>query len=344
VKLSGDSDAPESRLLPTTHCLLPTPFMQTLRRRWFLLMLIATLAVGMSWAEQFASLAKSLPRDWIIGSVLLAMALPLRIDAMWATLRRPAPALLAVAINLLVVPLLAWGASHLLSGDLALGMIIAAAVPCTLASAAVWTRLAGGNEAVSLLVTMITNLSCFLVTPALLFFFAGQSESAVPFAQMTQKLLVLIVLPIFAAQLLRAWPRVGQWATAHKTGLSAYAQLGILSIVFVGAVTCGRKLANLEDQLAPIAGQIALMIVLVAAVHSVAWWIGYKTAAQLGMDRGEQLAVAFAGSQKTLMVGLAIALPFGGLTVLPMLAYHVEQLLIDTLLADRMRETISDEL
>jgi len=139
-----------------------------LRRRWFSLLLIATLVVGMGWAEPLGSLAESLPRNWIIGSVLLAMALPLKIDAMWATLRRPAPALLAVAINLLVVPLLAWSASHLLSGDLALGLILAAAVPCTLASAAVWTRLAGGNDAVSLLVTMITNLSCFLVTPALI--------------------------------------------------------------------------------------------------------------------------------------------------------------------------------
>ena len=53
------------------------------------------------------------------------------------------------------------------------------------------------------------------------------------------------------------------------------------------------------------------------------------------MAPAEQLAVAFAGSQKTLMVGLAIALPFGGLTVLPMLVFHIEQLLIDTLLADR---------
>ena len=49
------------------------------------------------------------------------------------------------------------------------------------------------------------------------------------------------------------------------------------------------------------------------------------------------VAVGFAGSQKTLMVGLTIALQFGGLTILPMLAYHVLQLLIDTLLANRLR-------
>jgi hypothetical protein len=37
------------------------------------------------------------------------------------------------------------------------------------------------------------------------------------------------------------------------------------------------------------------------------------------------------------MVGLAIAIDFGGLAVLPMVAYHIEQLLIDTVLADRLR-------
>jgi len=298
---------------------------------------MATLIAGIGWAEQFASLAENLPRNLIIGSVLLAMALPLRIDAMWATMRRPGPALLAVAINLLVVPLLAWGASRFLSGDLALGLIIAAAVPCTLASAAVWTRLAGGNDAVSLLVTMITNLSCFLVTPALIYFFAGRSDSNVRFADMAQKLLLLIVLPIVAAQLLRTIPRIGNWASVNKVRLSTLAQFGLLTIVFVGAVNSGLKIAGLQERLAPIAGQIALMMVLAALVHVAAWWIGFLLADRLGMDRGEQLAVAFAGSQKTLMVGLAIALPFGGLTILPMLAYHIEQLLIDTLLADQQR-------
>jgi len=311
--------------------------MQTLRRRWFLLCLIATVAVGIVGASQLERFAQGLPRDSIIGGVLLAMALPLQIDSIWATLRRPAPALLAVAVNFIVVPLLAFSASFLLNDDLALGLIIAAAVPCTLASAAVWTRLAGGNDAVSLLVTMITNLSCFLVTPALIQVFAGRTGDSLRFADIAFKLLVLIVLPIFAAQLLRYLPGLGQWATENKRGLSTCAQLGLLTIVFLGAVNCGQALSRLEVQLTSIAGQIALMLVLVAVIHGLAWWFGYWAASRFGMAPSEQLAVAFAGSQKTLMVGLAIALPFGGLTLLPMLAYHIGQLLIDTLLADRFR-------
>lgn len=310
-----------------------------LMRRWFLFVLSATLVAGIAGGPRLALFAESIPHNAIIAAVLLAMALPLRIDTMWGTLRRPGPALLAVAINLVLVPLLAYAASRLLVDDeLAVGMIIAAAVPCTLASAAVWTRLAGGNDAVSLLVTMITNLSCFLVTPAWVRLLAGRGDASVPFGDMVVKLFVLVVLPIIAAQLLRLIPAMGHWATANKSGLSVFAQLGILSIVFVGAVRCGQKLVELDARLATIWGQVALMLVLVTVVHVAAWWFGYSIAAKLGMARAEQLAVAFAGSQKTLMVGLAVALEFGGLTVLPMLAYHVLQLLIDTVLADRCRE------
>jgi len=308
-----------------------------LRRHWFLLLLTGVVIVGMIGAQQLEGAARALPKNWIIGAVLLAMALPLKIDTMWAVLRRPAPALLAVGINLTVVPLLAWAASQLLIADLALGLIVASAVPCTLASAAVWTRLAGGNDAVSLLVTMITNLSCFLVTPALLQLLAGRSDMAIDFGEMAIKLLLLIVLPIVGAQLLRTAPPVGRWASANRLPLSLAAQLGLLTIVFAGAVSCGIRLDKMDGQLTAIAGQIALMMLLAASVHLGAWWIGFWTAGRVGMGRPEQLAVAFAGSQKTLMVGIAIALPFGGLVVLPMLAYHFEQLLIDTLLADRFR-------
>ncbi len=314
-----------------------------LKRRWFLIILTAILVSAILRAPDLEGLAESVPRDWIIAAVLLAMALPLRIDALLSTLSRPAPALLAVLINMAVVPLLAFAASRLLIDELAIGMIIASAVPCTLASAAVWTRLAGGNDAVSLLVTMITNLACFLVTPTWVQLLVGRTETSLPFGQMVLKLFLLVVVPIVVAQLLRTIPMIGRWATGNKLALSVFAQCGILSIVFVGAVRSGLQLNQLGDQPAKFAGQVILMLVLVAAVHTLAWGIGFASARKLGMARADQLAVAFAGSQKTLMVGLAVALEFGGLAVLPMLAYHVEQLFIDTLLADRCRNTQGQE-
>ena len=308
-----------------------------LRRYWFMLLLAAIMATGMFWAEACDQVAADLPRDWIVGCVMFLTALPLCLDTLKNTLKYPRPIILALVVNFCVVPVLAWLASFLLMPELALGTVIASAVPCTLASAAVWTRMAGGNDAISLMVTVITNLCCCFSTPALIDLFGGRSDVHIDFGQIATKLFFIVALPLIFAQVLRRITSLGDWATRHKQSLSIFAQLGLLCIVFIGAVKCGMQIVELGDRIAKIGFQLGLMMVLVAAVHIVAWAVGFFLAGRLGIPRAEQIAVGFAGSQKTLMVGLAIALHFGGLAMLPMLAYHVEQLLIDTFLADRLR-------
>ena len=308
---------------------------QALQRHWFLIVLCTVMLVGIVAWEQLSTFAEVFPRNIVVAVVLFVMALPLKTDAIYNTLRRPGPALLAIAVNMGILPLLAWAVSPLLNDDLATGLIVAAVVPCTLASAAVWTRLAGGNDAVSLLVTVITNLTCFAATPAWLALLVGQGGESIDLGQMSMKLLLLVVVPILAAQLLRTIPLVALAADARKPALSIFAQVGVLSIVLIGAIHCGAKLDQLGLKLTGLLGQLLLTLLLAAAIHLVAWFLGYWSAERLGIARADQLAVAFAGSQKTLMVGLAVALEFGGLAVLPMLAYHFLQLFIDTLLAHR---------
>lgn len=58
-------------------------------------------------------------------------------------------------------------------------------------------------------------------------------------------------------------------------------------------------------------------------------------AKKLGLRRPQQTAVAIAGSQKTLMVGLQLAIDCSVSTV-PMVAYHLSQLLIDTVFASKV--------
>jgi sodium/bile acid cotransporter 7 len=308
-----------------------------LQRHWFLVVLGFVLALGMIFPEQSAQYAFAIPKNWIIAGVLLAMSLPLEFAAMWNAMRRPAPSLLATFISFVVVPLLAWPISLFFRSDLAAGIIIASAVPCSMASVTVWTRLAGGNEAVSILVTVITNLACFVVTPAWVWFLVGRQTETESFAAMALQLFLVVVLPMVAGQLLRSIPTVGSWANRQKKLLSHVAQAGVLAIVFVGAVYSGRQLRELGSVVFEVGGQILLMMVAVAVLHLVVWAIGLFAAREIGMNREDQIAVAFGGSQKTLMVGLALALTIGGLAILPMLAYHVEQLLIDTVLAGRLK-------
>ncbi len=146
-----------------------------------------------------------------------------------------------------VAPVLAWIVGQvLLPESLALGLVVAATVPCTLASAAVWTRRGGGNDAIALLVTLVTNLACFLVLPVWLWVLL-RSEVELDARALSLRLLLLVVAPVVAAQLLRLSSSVAQAASSRKPLLSYTAQLGVLTMVFFGAVNAGETLAQLDS-------------------------------------------------------------------------------------------------
>lgn len=306
-----------------------------LRRQWFLLGLAAVLTVGFAFPQPVAGFAQSaLIRNGIVAGVMFLTALPLHTSVVWQTLSRPGPALLASAVNIGLVPLLAWLMSRLIHGDLATGLIVAATAPCTLASAAVWTRRAGGNDAVAVLVTLLTNATCFLWTPFWLVRMTRQSAE-IDVGQMISDLGLLVVLPLVVAQLLRIARRVAWWASGHRRHLSLVAQVGILAMVLIGTVNAHRHLAATQWQQTIGVLDLVAMVVVVLCLHLSALWIGFVAARMLGMSRENRIAVAFSGSQKTLMVGLYIAMRYyGGLVLLPVVVYHVGQLVLDTIVAD----------
>jgi len=281
-------------------------------------------------------------------TVLFLMAFPLAFGDLHGAIRRPAAAILATVINAGILPLIAWGAAWLSSGDFAIGINLMAAIPCTLASAAVWTRRAGGNDSIALIVTIVTNSLCFLITPFWLLWttgshititiWASQDTQGLSLADMMTKLFLLVVLPMAVGQLARLIPKAGNWATRNKFQLGIVAQLGVLSMVLLGCISCGLKLRSLPTDEMPTLLSFAVMIGLVLAVHMSALLLGVGISRQLQFPRREEIAIAFAGSQKTLMIGLAIATEFysaNPLAILPMVAFHVGQLFLDTAVADR---------
>ena len=194
-----------------------------LARQWFLLALAGVLSLGFFCPSPFHAFSDSVAiRNSIVASVLFVMALPLQTTLVWQTLRRPGPALLGSAINMGLLPLLAWPLAGVLGGDLRIGILVAATAPCTLASAAVWTRRAGGNDAAAILVTILTNATCFLVTPFWLLIMTRQAAD-LDVREMVAKLGFLVVLPMVAAQLLRLIPRIARWTTGKKRQLSSLA-------------------------------------------------------------------------------------------------------------------------
>ncbi len=308
------------------------------RRHWFLLALSAVLLVGMIWNARLSVPLSQVPRGWLVAGVMFMTALPLPFTAFTSVVRRWRGLAIALVINMAMAPVLAQLLRGLLPEQLSVGLLIAASVPCTLASAAVWTRRGGGNDALALAVTIITNLSCFAVMPATLFLFLS-AHVVLPktAAELSLQLVQRVLLPIAAAQLLRVLGPVATWATATKPVLSTICQCGILTMVLLGAVGAGETLAKIGSLALPWCCW-PLLIAIVAVLHlglfAAGWWFSQS----IGLARPDGVAVAVAGSQKTLMIGLDVALSFGGLAVLPMVAYHVCQLLLDTILVDWLRK------
>ncbi len=306
-------------------------------RQWFLLCLAIVLLAGFLLPHQLAFLANANTlRNIIIASVILMTALVLETSEIWNAMRRPWATLLAVGLNFGVLPLLAWlFASSFLRGELALGLLVAAAAPCTLASAAVWTRRAGGNDAVAIMVTVVTNMACFVLTPLWLAATAGRTDVEINVVEMIWKLALLVVLPMLAAQAMRQNKRLAFWADRQKYFFAVLAQLGILFIVTTGAVMCGLHLSQAEaaDSLGLVS--FCQMAVCVVIIHVTVLVLGQLVGKVCRMPRGDWIAVGFAGSQKTLPVGLQVAFMIGGgLMILPIVTYHVIQLLTDTIVAD----------
>jgi sodium/bile acid cotransporter 7 len=326
--------------------------MRTLRRHWFLAALALVLVGGSTWHVQVAPLADRIPQDALLAAIVLAMSAPLDLTRSLRGARALRAVGVGVAVNAgLAAPMaagLAWllgpSAGGLLSEAFAAGLVIAALPPTTQASAAVWTRRGGGNEAAALMVTVITNLACFVVLPFWAWALLGEAgraagESIDPW-RLATRLAICVVAPLMAGQALRSWPTFRLLADRNRRALSLASQLGLLGMVVAGAVRCG------EAAYGPGAGfgvtELATLVLAAAGLHLLLFAIGWGGARTLGVARPEALAAAVAGSQKTLAVGLDVgltigaALGLGGAVILPMVVYHAAQLLIDAVLVERV--------
>ncbi len=314
---------------------------QLLQKHWFLVGLALAVLIGISADQYLLPVAKlSWLTSLIVFAVISMMAAPVPLELVRKTISRPWPAVLASLVNMGVLPLRGWGVAGWLPSDLAGGLIVATSVPSTLSSAAVMARKANGDETVSIFTTLITNIGCVVITPVWLVMLLGvHVELSLP--DMITQLCLVVLAPILLVQLVRRQSqRFCRWADGRRMGLAVGCQIGILSMVMLGAVHMADRwqaqaaAASPDVQAWGYWSTLLLVVGLGMLIHLAALAGAWYAALWTGVSLPERKAVSFSASQKTLMIGLNLAIECG-VNIVPMITYHVFQLLVDALIAQR---------
>lgn len=201
------------------------------------------------------------------------------------------------------------------------GIILVGTTCTTLSTCIVFTRLAGGDDALALWLSVLTSLSCALIMPLLLTWFLGRAVS-VPLAMMIERLMTVLFLPLSAGMLLRALigeARVSPLGPALTRGCA----LIILAVIMV-AVAKGRSLLS--------SWSVLPVLAAVAGFHLALLGAAVLLCRVFGCGRPERIAVLFCASQKTLQFPTYLAVSVLGQpeAALPAVLFHVFQLVVDS--------------
>lgn len=237
-----------------------------------------------------------------------------------------------------VMGMAGWGLSLAADGwmpqQVALGLLFLGVLPSTVQSATAYSSLAGGNVAISVVAAAVINIAGVFVSAPLFSLLAG--SNAAPFDMAALERIGLILLLPFAigqlaqgrfGHLVREHRQVATWMDRTSIAIAVY-------VAFSGAVEQG--LWGRVDMAAWAALMLAVALFLGFGFIG-AWLLG----GALRLSRADRISFLFAGAQKSIALGAPLASvlfppAIAGLLLLPVLAYHLLQLVISAPLAGRL--------
>ncbi len=218
---------------------------------------------------------------------------------------------------------------------LALGFLYLGCLPSTVQSATVYTSIAGGNVAASVVAAALLNILGVFVSAPLFSLLAGAGEAGVSTGTFA-KVAGLMLLPFMIGQAAQGW--FGDWVHEHKRPLG-FLERGTIGLAvylaFSGAVN--EHIWQRVDA----SGWAGLALgcgALLVLGYGGAWLLGRV----LGLNHGDHVAMVFAGAQKSIAMGAPLATVLfppavAGIVMLPLLVYHLSQLVVAAPVAGRMK-------
>jgi len=279
----------------------------------------------------------------VIGGLFFTYGARLSLQQVWMAVLEWKPQLLVLASTYVMFPLLGWGLVHafggMLSKDTAQGLLFLSILPSTVQSSIAFTSIAQGNVAAAICAASLSNFIGVLLSPWLASWLVAEGgEINLPVA--FRDVALQILLPFVLGQLTRSlW--IG-WLERHKRATSLFERGSIVLMVysaFSKAVVDGVWRNTSVAELLIVVGIDALLLMAI---------LGFTTLGSrlLRLRRGDEIAVIFCGSKKSMASGLPMAhVLFApgavGLLVVPLMLFHQLQLFLCALLARRFAKTAS---
>ncbi len=222
-------------------------------------------------------------------------------------------------------------------GDIRAGFLYLSVLPSTIASALALTVAARGNASGALFNTTLSNGAGVFLVPFLCVALIGAgSGRAMAAGPVLLGIVLKIVLPLLLGQILRCF--VAERVVRHKRGMRLFTSGVILFILFTAFADSFNR-----DVWAGVGGGELLSVVigvllLLGAANGFVWMLS----GWAGLDRPSRVTAQMCGSQKTLAVGLPLAVlifDVGGsgfelsVLLIPLLLYHPLQLVLGGWLA-----------
>jgi sodium/bile acid cotransporter 7 len=230
-----------------------------------------------------------------------------------------------------VMPLAGLGLSRLLDNWmaplLAIGVLYIGVLPTTVQSATTYTSLAHGNTAISVVASALNNLAAIIVTPLLFAFLAGRGSGVSLSGDLGIKIAMILLLPFFIGQMLQRWLK--PWVMRNPSVVRFFDQGSIAVAVYVAF-----SAAVVDGIWSKVpAGDFAIVALAVVLMLAIGFGGAWAMGGLLQLNRADRIATLFAGAHKSIAVGApmaALLFPAGaaGMVLLPILLYHLLQLMI----------------
>ena len=218
---------------------------------------------------------------------------------------------------------------------LALGFLYLGCLPSTVQSATAYSSLAGGNVASSVVAAALLNLLGVFITAPLFSWLAGGQGGGLHTDGLL-KVVAVLLLPFVLGQIAQGW--LGNWVKVHRQLATWFDRGSIAIAVYVAFSGAVEQRFWTRIDLAGWGWLAGGTMLLLAFGHLGAWLLG----GMLRLDRPNRISMLYAGGQKSIAMGAPLASVLfapaaAGIILLPILLYHLAQLILAAPIAARLR-------